>query len=59
MPDVDQVKDQAQQAEQTAKDKAGSMDGLKAKLDVNGDGKTDADDVKSMADKVKGLLGKK
>jgi len=55
-----QAQDQSQGAEQTAKEKAG---GLKDKLDVNHDGKTDAEDLKSMAkdatDKVKGLLNKK
>lgn len=54
--------DQAQDAEQTAQGKSG-MDGLKDKLDRNRDGKTDAEDVKSMAkeagDKVKGLMNKR
>lgn len=63
MPDIDQMKDQTQNAEETAKDKAGGgMDGLKSKLDANGDGKTDAEDLKTMAkgatDKVKGLFNK-
>jgi hypothetical protein len=55
-----QDQSQSQGTEQTAKEKAA---GLKDKLDVNHDGKTDADDLKSMAkgatDKVKGLLNKK
>jgi hypothetical protein len=64
MPDLDQFKDQAKSAASTAKDKTeDAVKGLKAKMDRDGDGDADFDDVKTMAkeatDKVKGLFHKK
>jgi hypothetical protein len=74
MPDIEEMKNKAQdtmqdatgqtqQQGEAAKDKAsGAMDGAKSKLDANGDGKFDADDVKKMGEdavnKVKGLFKK-
>jgi ElaB/YqjD/DUF883 family membrane-anchored ribosome-binding protein len=74
MPDIEEMKNKAQDSMQDAtgqtqqqgeeaKDKAsGAMDGVKSKLDANGDGKFDADDVKKMGEdavnKVKGLFKK-
>ena len=74
MPDLGEMKNQAEdtmqdaqgQAEQqgqSAKDKAsGAMNDVKSKLDANGDGKFDANDVKKMGEdavnKVKGLFKK-
>jgi hypothetical protein len=74
MPDIEEMKnkasetmqdaqDQTQQQGEAAKDKAsGGMNGVKSKMDANGDGKFDADDVKKMGEdavnKVKGLFKK-
>jgi hypothetical protein len=74
MPDIEEMKNKAagnhagrqgqtQQQGEAAKDKAsGAMDGVKSKMDANGDGKFDADDVKKMGEdavnKVKGLFKK-
>ncbi len=74
MPDLDEAKKKAQEAEQQAqqqggdksqamKDKAsGAMDEAKKKMDSNGDGKFDSDDMKKMGEdavnKVKGLFKK-
>jgi len=63
MPDIDQFKDQAENAAEPVTEKAqGATEGLKGKLDVNGDGKTDVEDIKHLAkeasDKVKGLFSK-
>ena len=56
-----QGQDQAQGQGQSMKDKAtGMMDEAKGKMDVTGDGKVNADDVKKMGEdavnKVKGLF---
>jgi len=58
-----QTADQADQQGQSMKDKAaGAMDDAKSKMDVTGDGKFNADDVKKMGEdavnKVKGLFKK-
>jgi hypothetical protein len=63
MPDFDQLKEQAKSAEGSVQDKTeGATKGLKDKLDYDGDGKTDASDIKAMAkdatDKVKGIFHK-
>jgi hypothetical protein len=74
MPDIEEIKNQAEDAAQNAqgqagqagqsmKDKAsGVMDDAKGKMDVNGDGKFDGDDVKKIGEdavnKVKGLFKK-
>jgi ElaB/YqjD/DUF883 family membrane-anchored ribosome-binding protein len=74
MPDIEEMKNkaaetmqdaegQSQQQGEAAKDKAsGAMDGVKKKMDANGDGKFDADDVKKIGEdavnKVKGLFKK-
>jgi ElaB/YqjD/DUF883 family membrane-anchored ribosome-binding protein len=74
MPDIEEMKnkaaetmqdaqDQTQQQGEAAQDKAsGAMDGVKKKMDANGDGKFDTDDVKKMGEdavnKVKGLFKK-
>jgi hypothetical protein len=74
MSDTEEIKNQAENAAQNAegqagqagesmKDKASGMaDGAKSKLDANGDGKFDGDDVKKMGEdavnKVKGLFKK-
>lgn len=57
------IADRMKAAAQDAKDKSpGAVDAAKGKLDVNGDGKTDAADAKSIAkeaaDKVKGMFHK-
>ncbi len=74
MPDLDEAKNRAEQAEQQAqnqggdksqsmKDKAsGTMGDAKKKMDTNADGKVDAEDMKKMGEdavnKVKGLFKK-
>ena len=82
MPDIEEMKNKAEEAVQNVegqvgqagqggggqdgqsmKDKAaGMMDDVKGKMDVTGDGKFDADDVKKMGEgavnKVKGLFKK-
>jgi hypothetical protein len=59
----EQAQDQAEDKGQSAKDKSSSMmNDAKSKMDVTGDGKFNADDVKKMGEdavsKVKGLFKK-
>ncbi|HEX4791377.1 MAG TPA: hypothetical protein VH372_23145 [Actinospica sp.] len=81
MPELDEMKDKANQAAQNAQNQAsqsaqdmqdrfgdesdteqensGSMtDQAKKRMDVNGDGKVDAEDAKDAVGKVKGLFKK-
>lgn len=74
MPDIEEVKNQAEDAAQNAqgqageagesmKDKAsGMLNDAKGKMDATGDGKFDGDDVKKLGEdavnKVKGLFKK-
>jgi hypothetical protein len=74
MPNLDEMKDKAGQAGQNMQDQAGEatdaaqeksgsmMDDVKKKMDSNGDGKFDAEDIKKMGTdavgKVKGLFKK-
>jgi len=75
MSDTEPLNEQAQEATSPVEENlegatpadeekaGGALGGLKSKLDRDGDGDTDFDDVKSMAkeatDKVKGLFQKK